>query len=49
MDLPVNDSPVEEARNSSQSPVENVPENATSDAEEEDDECRVCRGPAEEG
>lgn len=28
--------------------VEDVPENESSDAEEED-ECRVCRGPAEEG
>ena len=29
--------------------VEDVPENESSDAEEEEDECRVCRGPAEEG
>jgi hypothetical protein len=29
--------------------TEDVPENESSDAEEEEDECRVCRGPAEEG
>jgi hypothetical protein len=43
-----NDVPHEEAvENRSSASVETVRED--SDAEEEEDECRVCRGPAEEG
>lgn len=45
----VNETPEEREGESTAVPVEDVPENSSSENEEEENECRVCRGPSEEG